>query len=65
MHDRDYQSKLRSKKVESRRNSETNKKYVNRNGNQNMYLDEVKEYAAYASIYTHAASGTEDMRMPC
>ena len=26
---------------------------------------EVKEFAAYASIYTHAASGTEDMRMPC
>ena len=26
---------------------------------------EVKEYAAYTSIYTHAASGIEDMCMPC
>ena len=25
---------------------------------------EVKEYVAYTSIYTHAASGMEDMRMP-
>ena len=26
---------------------------------------EGNEYVAYTSIYTHAVSGTEDMRRPC
>ena len=34
-------------------------------GKEEKRCTEVKEYATYTSIYTHAASGTEDMRMPC
>ena len=34
-------------------------------GKEEKRRTEIKEYTAYTSIYTHAASGTEDMCMPC